>query len=148
MHACMHGWSHHCPARGAPPWQGSGAAPRGRRWFTRYSGWAPGQLEAEVAQGVWFCAAAGPALVLQPHSGPAGQGLWHTTMELMGGEHAELAAAIRDTATYRPDVMGHGKFHPRAEEARRKAEEQEQQQQQQQEKQKQDGDSQKDSPES
>lgn len=49
----------------------------------------------------------------------------------MGGEFAELSASLKPENQYRPDVMGHGKFHPTAEENRRRIEEQQQQKQQQ-----------------
>ncbi|KAK9800792.1 hypothetical protein WJX73_004420 [Symbiochloris irregularis] len=97
--------------------------PHSIRWFTRYSGWGRAQLQGEVDKGVWFCAAAGAALISQPHSGLAGQGLWHEALDLMGGEYRELSTALKQTASYRPDVMGHGKFHPKAEDARKAAEE-------------------------
>ena len=44
---------------------------------------------------MWFVAAASPDLVLsQTHVGPA---LYHKTLELMGGEFAELSAAMKET---------------------------------------------------
>ena len=40
----------------------------------------------------------------------AGSALWHATLELMGGQFADLSTALKTTYTgYRPDVMGHGK---------------------------------------
>ncbi|GJP54790.1 hypothetical protein CLOM_g13832 [Closterium sp. NIES-68] len=35
------------------------------RWFARYAGWAPGQLEREVAAGVWYLGACSPDLILR-----------------------------------------------------------------------------------
>ncbi len=51
-----------------------------RRWFTRYSGWGPGQLQRECASGVWFTAAASSAFILQQGAqdrGPSGRDMWH-----------------------------------------------------------------------
>ena len=45
------------------------------RFFTRVSGWGPGQLESECAAGVWFTAAASAGLVLD--TGLDGAELWH-----------------------------------------------------------------------
>ena len=50
------------------------------RWFTRYSGWGPGQLQRECASGVWFTAAAGSAFILQQGEqdrGASGREMWH-----------------------------------------------------------------------
>ena len=46
-----------------------------RRFFTRVSGWGPGQLESECAAGVWFTAAASAGLVLD--TGLDGAEMWH-----------------------------------------------------------------------
>jgi putative AlgH/UPF0301 family transcriptional regulator len=64
--------------------------------FTRYCGWGSGQLEAELAQGVWFLAACSASIVLAepPRSGP--EGLWGEVLRLMGGEYAEMAEAEED----------------------------------------------------
>jgi putative transcriptional regulator len=80
------------------------------RFFSRYCGWGPGQLESEVAAGVWFVAAASADLVLAQPPDPAlrpGQeqaalppsrsgGLWAEVLTLMGGEYAEMARATLD----------------------------------------------------
>ena len=85
--------------------------PQDFRFFSRYCGWGPGQLESEVASGVWFLAAASADLVLAQPSDPAlrpGQeqaalpvsrsgGLWAEVLTLMGGEYAEIARATLDT---------------------------------------------------
>jgi putative AlgH/UPF0301 family transcriptional regulator len=50
------------------------------RWFTRYSGWGPGQLERECASGVWFTAAASSAFILQQglsDKEDSGREMWH-----------------------------------------------------------------------
>lgn len=50
------------------------------RWFTRYSGWGPGQLQRECASGVWFTAAASSAFILQQGEkdrGATGREMWH-----------------------------------------------------------------------
>ena len=50
------------------------------RWFTRYSGWGPGQLQRECASGVWFTAAASSAFILQQGEkdrGASGREMWH-----------------------------------------------------------------------
>ena len=74
-----------------------------RRIFTRYSGWAPGQLQQEVQAGVWFCAAAGPGLILNT-SGREGPDHWHQVLETMGGDYKGLSEAVKET--HREDVMG------------------------------------------
>lgn len=71
------------------------------------AGWGPGQLEEEVRRGVWFPAAASSAFVLQqqPPGQPAAgvEAMWHQILQLMGGEYAELSAAMREA--YRADIM-------------------------------------------
>jgi len=80
------------------------------RFFSRYCGWGPGQLEREVEAGVWFLAAASADLVLaQPSDAalrkgaeqealPASRtgGLWADMLQLMGGEYALIARATLD----------------------------------------------------
>lgn len=83
-----------------------------------YCGWRPGQLAEECAAGVWFPAAGSAALALAARAAGAaggestdtppskqqslsGRGLWHTVLELMGGEHAALSAAMRGDADER-----------------------------------------------
>lgn len=47
------------------------------RWYTNYAGWGAGQLEGECKRGVWFTAAASPALLLKDVSSPeSGAQLW------------------------------------------------------------------------
>jgi len=75
------------------------------RFFTRYAGWGPGQLEEEVRSGVWFVAAAAAGVVLneppdaalrpgeEARKGGGPHGLWAKILRLMGGEFAALAEA-------------------------------------------------------
>ena len=60
------------------------------RFFTRYSGWGPGQLADEVAQGVWFVAACSANVILEGSATPAE--MWADVLTLMGGEYARMAA--------------------------------------------------------
>lgn len=48
------------------------------RWFARYAGWGPGQLQRECRAGVWFTAAASPDLILQLPKESNGRDYWHT----------------------------------------------------------------------
>ena len=60
----------------------------GARLYSGYSGWAPDQLEAELAEGAWFvldAAAADVFCVDAPR-------LWHDVMRRQGGELSLLAA--------------------------------------------------------
>lgn len=79
--------------------------PSSFKWFTKYSGWGPGQLQREVDAGVWFTAAAGAGLVLnQQQQDSKGPSMWHQVLELMGGEFKNLSEATREE--FRPDIMG------------------------------------------
>lgn len=59
----------------------------GVRIFAGYSGWSPGQLEAEVDEGAWFVVGAEPSDLLtgSPHE------LWSTVLRRQGGRLALLA---------------------------------------------------------
>jgi putative transcriptional regulator len=67
------------------------------------AGWGPGQLQEEVARGVWVVASASKHVVLSASAAGAGQELWHATLQLMGGDYAGLSEAVRET--YRADIM-------------------------------------------
>jgi len=74
--------------------------------LTRYSGWAPRQLDDEVSQGVWIPVAASRQLILSPWAAMSGVELWHAIMQLMGGEFAQLSAAVRGECD--EEIMGLG----------------------------------------
>lgn len=67
------------------------------------AGWGPGQLQEEVARGVWVVASASKQLVLSASAAGSGQELWNETLQMMGGDYAELSQAIQET--YRADIM-------------------------------------------
>ncbi|BDA50133.1 probable UPF0301 protein BDI_1431 [Coccomyxa sp. Obi] len=84
-----------------------GMPPTDFKWFTRYSGWGPGQLQRECASGVWFTAAASSALVLQQgcaDKADSGREMWHQVLNLIGGDLAELSKAQR--GAFDPEIMG------------------------------------------
>jgi putative transcriptional regulator len=60
----------------------------GVRLFSGYSGWAPDQLEAELAEGAWFVL---EALAVDVFGGDA-EMLWHDVMRRQGGTLSLLAA--------------------------------------------------------
>ncbi len=60
---------------------------RDLRIFAGYAGWAPGQLQAEVAQGAWFPVAARPGDVFDPDP----LTLWRRVLARQGGELGWLA---------------------------------------------------------
>jgi len=66
------------------------------RWFTRYSGWGPGQLERECDRGVWFTVAASRDVCFSPQDMESGTAMWHSILELIGGEHAQLSQAVKE----------------------------------------------------
>ncbi len=57
------------------------------RFFVGYSGWAPGQLEAEIKAGAWFVTRGNEELVLNSKPNT----LWRTVLLKMGGEYALVA---------------------------------------------------------
>ena len=64
----------------------------GLRIFAGYSGWSPGQLEAEVAEGAWFVVPAHPGdlLCAEPEQ------LWGRVLRRQGGRLALLATFPAD----------------------------------------------------
>jgi putative transcriptional regulator len=82
------------------------ASPDEVKILTRYAGWGPGQLEAEVARGVWHVAAAAPGAVLAPAAPGRGADMWHAVLRLMGGDYAALSEAARGGLD--EEVMGRG----------------------------------------
>jgi putative transcriptional regulator len=64
----------------------------GLRIFAGYSGWSPGQLEAEVAEGAWFVVPAQPGdlLCAEPEQ------LWGRVLRRQGGRLALLATFPAD----------------------------------------------------
>ena len=103
------GWVLHEPAVAAPTGQGTIAItslislstspdklraianhpPRNIRLLLGYSGWGPGQLEAEMARGAWLHASATPALVFDT---PADD-IWERALESLGIKPASLFAS-------------------------------------------------------
>lgn len=65
------------------------------RWFNKYAGWGPGQLDQEVASGVWFTVAASSEVILN-HETLARSKMWHDVLEMMGGDYAQLSASVKE----------------------------------------------------
>lgn len=57
------------------------------RFFAGYSGWGPGQLDAEVDDGAWLVLNADLPLVFDP----SGDALWRDVLRRLGGEYALLS---------------------------------------------------------
>lgn len=57
------------------------------RFFVGYSGWGPGQLDAEVDEGAWLVLDADPALVFSDGADV----LWRHVLRRLGGEYALLS---------------------------------------------------------
>lgn len=62
------------------------------RLFAGYAGWAPGQLEEEIAQGAWFPVDALPEDVFTADP----EGLWHAVLRRQPGELRLLATFPAD----------------------------------------------------
>jgi putative transcriptional regulator len=76
-----------------------GAKPDEFKFFARYCGWAPGQLESECERGVWFPVAGAKELALKQVI-QLPKPLWREVLELCGGELAEISAkAYREQET-------------------------------------------------
>ncbi len=67
------------------------------------AGWAPGQLQEEVARGVWVVASASKEIILAASVSGMSDELWHAALQLMGGDYAALSNASKET--YRADIM-------------------------------------------
>eukprot|EP00898_Chlorokybus_atmophyticus_P003290 jgi/Chlat1/3962/Chrsp26S04207 len=63
------------------------------RWFSRYAGWGPGQLESECQRGVWVVAACDKGSVLEDDL-KRSKDLWPEILQLMGGEYAAFAKKV------------------------------------------------------
>jgi putative transcriptional regulator len=66
------------------------------KFFARYCGWAPGQLESECERGVWFPVAAAKELSLKQVI-QLPKPLWREISELCGGELEERARKAYQT---------------------------------------------------
>jgi len=66
------------------------AKPEEFKFFARYAGWGPGQLESEAERDVWYVAASAKELVLKPVI-KLPKPLYREILELMGGEYSETA---------------------------------------------------------
>ena len=65
------------------------------RWFNKYAGWGPGQLDQEVTAGVWFTVAASSEVILN-HQNLARGEMWHSILDHMGGDYATLSASVKE----------------------------------------------------
>lgn len=64
--------------------------PNDYRWFVRYAGWGPGQLEREVAVGVWYLASSSKDMILKPCI-KLPKPLWRETLEYMGDPYVDIS---------------------------------------------------------
>lgn len=80
------------------------------RWFCRYAGWAPGQLESECERGVWFTAAASKDMILHPSCLENGQRHWHTVLQNMGGDYKQISEALLVEPEVSEEVWGKQSF--------------------------------------
>ncbi|CAM6097365.1 unnamed protein product [Calypogeia fissa] len=64
--------------------------PNDYRWFLGYCGWRPGQLEREVAHGVWYLAS-GSRDIVTNQCIRLKRPLWRQVLELMGGEYSLIS---------------------------------------------------------
>ncbi|KAL6765736.1 hypothetical protein V8C86DRAFT_2448637 [Haematococcus lacustris] len=65
------------------------------RFYAKYSGWGAGQLARECRAGVWFTAAASPAVILSEPDANGECDTWHRVLSLMGGDYSELSMNVR-----------------------------------------------------
>lgn len=87
--------------------KGGAVAPSDVKFLTRYAGWGPAQLQEEVNRGVWIVAAASKEIILADIEAGKGDVAWHQVLQSMGGEYADLSAAVKEE--YRPDIMDYKK---------------------------------------
>lgn len=73
------------------------------RFYLRYAGWSAGQLQGEVASGVWHPIAASKDVIFSDKSKEA---MWEEVLGLCGGELAALAEASRPSLN--KEIMGVG----------------------------------------
>ena len=74
-------------------------APAARRFFAQCVEWSAGELEAEIARGVWTVAQCSPEVVLKVREREGikrPKPIWTDIMELIGGESAEQARQLYD----------------------------------------------------
>lgn len=64
--------------------------PSDYRWFVRYAGWGPGQLEHEVAMGVWYLASSSKDTILKPCI-KLPKPLWREILEYMGDPYVDIS---------------------------------------------------------
>jgi putative transcriptional regulator len=69
---------------------GAGAGPQPFLFALGYAGWAPGQLEAEIAQNGWLTAQASPELVF---GGGSGDALWEGALRSIGIDPVSLSGS-------------------------------------------------------
>lgn len=69
--------------------------PSDYRWFLGYCGWRPGQLEKEVAHGVWYLASSSKDIVTDQCI-KLERPLWRQILELMGGQYADISKRAYD----------------------------------------------------
>lgn len=62
------------------------------RFFLGYTGWHPGQLQAEIDQGVWICCSCSDDLLLRRWK--SGTQLHKIILPLMGGVYSEMVSVI------------------------------------------------------
>jgi len=66
------------------------STPNDFRWFLRFAGWGPGQLESEVEAGVWYLASCSKKFVLKQCI-QLPKPLWNEVMEHMGPPYSDIA---------------------------------------------------------
>jgi len=60
------------------------------KFFVRFAGWHPGQVERECASGIWHPLACARSLALKPMI-KLPKPLWREVLELCGGDHALMS---------------------------------------------------------